>query len=102
MASLNARLPARDAVLVRKRLSLEAERLRAQGDRRGHHAIIADCLVDTLLGGEDAMDPTTLDLGMIITDLALIDTGAGYIAHIERYGPVPVECVREDLRAALR
>lgn len=102
MASLNARLPARDAVLVRKRLSLEAERLRAQGDHRGHHAIMADCLVDTLLGREDAMDPTMLDIGMIITDRALIDPGAGDIAQIEGYGPVPVDCVREDLRAALR
>src|SRR5699024_11874536 len=101
MASLNARLPARDAVLVRKRLSLEAERLRAQDDRRGHHAIMADCLVDTLLGREDAMDPTMLDIGMIITDRALIDPGAGDIAKIEGYGPVPVACVREGLRDAL-
>src|SRR5699024_3628163 len=92
MASLNARLPARDAVLVRKRLSLEAERLRAQGDHRGHHAIMADCLVDTLLGREDAMDPTMLDIGMIITDRALIDPGAGDIAQIEGYGPVPGDC----------
>src|SRR5699024_9617824 len=84
------------------RLSLEAERLRAQGDHRGHHAIMADCLVDTLLGREDAMDPTMLDIGMIITDRALIAPGAADIAQIERYGPVPVDCVREDLRAALR
>ena len=102
MASLHARLPARDAVLVRKRLSLEAERLRAAGDRRGHHAIMADCLVDTLLGREGGMDPTTLDIGMIITDRALLEPGAGDVAHIEGYGPVPVECVREELRAALR
>src|SRR5690625_720632 len=48
------------------------------------------------------MDPTMLDIGMIITDRALIDPGAGDIAQIEGYGPVPVDCVREDLRAALR
>ena len=100
MASLNARLPARDAVLVRKRLSLEAERLRAQGDRRGHHAIMADCLVDTLLGREDAMDPTMLDIGMI-TPTALDRPGAGHRPD-RGIRLVPVDCVREDLRAALR
>lgn len=102
MATLSARMPARDAVLARKRLSLEAERLRALGDRRGHHAIMVDCLVNTILGREDSLDPVTLDIGMIITDRALLDPGEADIAHLEGYGPVPVDCVREDLRAALR
>lgn len=102
MATLSARMPARDAVLARKRLSLEAERLRALGDRRGHHAIMVDCLVNTILGRDDALDPVTLDIGMIITDRALLDPGEADVAHLEGYGPVPVDCVREDLRAALR
>lgn len=102
MATLTARMPSVDAVLMRKRLSLEAERLRAHGDRRGHQAIMADALADTTLGREGGMDPVTLDLGLIITDRALLNPRYGDVAHIEGYGPVPAEAVREQLRAALQ
>lgn len=102
MATLTARMPAVDVVLMRKRLSLEAERLRAQGDRRGHQAIMADLLADTVLGREGEMDPVTLDVGLIITDRALFNPTHGDVAHIEGYGPVPAEAVREQLRAALQ
>lgn len=102
MATLTARMPAVDVVLMRKRLSLEAERLRAQGDRRGHQAIMADLLADTVLGREGEMEPVTVDIGLIITDRALFHPKHGDVAHIEGYGPVPAEAVREQLRAALQ
>ncbi|HJB10859.1 MAG TPA: HNH endonuclease [Candidatus Brachybacterium merdavium] len=102
MATLSARLPGIDAAQAHKRLSLEAERLRADGDRRGHQAIMADVLVDTILGRDDQMDPTTLDIGLIITDRALFSPDDGEIAQVEGYGAVPAEAVREQLRAALR
>ncbi|GAA1314394.1 MAG: DUF222 domain-containing protein [Brachybacterium tyrofermentans] len=101
MATVSARLPSLDAALIRKRLSLDAEKLRAQGDRRGHQAIQADIFVDTLLGRETGMAPMTLDIGVIITDRALFTPSQGDIAHIEGYGPVPSESLREELRAAL-
>src|SRR5699024_5579934 len=77
------------------------ERLRALGDRRGHQSIMADLLADTVLGREAGMDPVTLDIGLIITDRALFDPKRGDVAHVEGYGPVPAEAVREQLRAAL-
>ncbi|WP_232820172.1 DUF222 domain-containing protein [Brachybacterium sp. YJGR34] len=101
MATLSAHLPAIDAKLAHKRLSLEAERLRATGAREGHGALMADAMVGTLLGREGAMEPVTLDIGLVITDRSLLDPGTGDVAHVEGYGPVPAEAVRTALRAAL-
>ena len=101
MATLSAHITALDAALIRKRLSLEAERLRAGGDRRGHQAIQADSFVNTLLGREDGMEPITLDIGVIITDRVLLDPGVGDLAQIECYGTVPAEAVRESMRDPL-
>ncbi|GAA1312792.1 HNH endonuclease [Brachybacterium tyrofermentans] len=102
MAVVSARLPALDAMKIRKRLSLEAERLRASGDRRGHQQIQADSFIASLLGAEDGMDRTDLDIGVIITDRALLHPGQGELAHVEGYGPVPVEALRHELSGPLR
>ncbi|WP_422115620.1 HNH endonuclease [Brachybacterium sp. UNK5269] len=101
MATVSARISGLDAAKIRKRLSLEAERLRAAGDRRGHQAIQADVLVDALVGQRQGSEPVTLDIGVIITDRALIHPGAGELAQIEGYGAAPVEVLREELRGAL-
>lgn len=102
MAVVAVRLPALDAMKIRKRLSLEAERLRASGDKRGHQQIQADSFLATLLGAEDGMDRTDLDIGVIITDRALLHPGQGELAHVEGYGPIPVEAVRQELAGPLR
>lgn len=103
MATVSARISGLDAAKIRKRLSLEAERLRAEGDRRGHQAIQADLFVDTLLGQGQGQggEPVTLDIGVIITERALIHPGAGELAQIEGYGAAPVEVLLEELRGAL-
>ncbi len=101
MATVTAHVTALDAALIRKRLGLEAERLRAAGDRRGHQAIQADSFVDTLLGRSESMEPVTLDIGVVLTDHVLLDPGAGDLAQIEGYGTVPAESVRESLRGTL-
>ena len=101
MATVSARVSALDAAKIRKRLSLEAERLRAAGDRRGHHAIQADSFVDTLIGRQEGMEPTTLDIGVIITDRALLHPGSGDLAQIEGYGTVPAEALRGELSGVL-
>ena len=101
MATLTGYLPAIDAQLITKGLSLEAERRRAAGSRIGHSALMADALTDQLLGRQDgAGGPMTLDVGVIITDRALFRPDAGDAAHLEGYGAVPAEAVREQLRAA--
>lgn len=98
MATVSARVTALDAAKIRKRLRIEAERLRAGGDRRGHQAIQADSFVNTLLGAEHGMEPVTLDIGVMITDRTLISPGAGDVAHIEGYGTAPAEVLRDELR----
>lgn len=99
MATLSARLPAIDARIIHKRLSLEAERRRAAGARQGHGANMADAFTDTFLKGGAGDPAVTLDIGVIITDRALFRPDAGDTAQLEGYGPVPVEAVREQLRA---
>ena len=101
MATVSARVSGLAGAKIRKRLSLEAERLRATGDRRGHQAIQADSFVDTLLGQEDGMEPVTLDIGIMITERALIHPSAGDLAQIEGYGTAPAEVLREELRGPL-
>lgn len=100
MANVHAQLPAIDARLLHKRISLEAERRRSEGADDGHGALMADALVDTVLGREGAMEAVELDLGVVITDRALFRPDSGDAAQIEGYGPVPPEAVRAQLRAS--
>lgn len=99
MATLTARLSALDAQQIHRRLSREAERRRAAGDRSGHSAVMADALVDAVLRPEEGAPPVTLEVGVIITDRALFSPEAGDVAHLEGYGAVPAEAVREQLLA---
>ncbi|GAA4522037.1 HNH endonuclease [Brachybacterium paraconglomeratum] len=101
MATVSARVSGLDGAKIRKRLSLEAERLRASGDRRGHQAIQADSFVDTLIGRENGMEPVTLDIGIMITDRALIHPTGGDLVQIEGYGAAPAEVLRDELRGPL-
>lgn len=102
MARLSALVPAIDARIIHKRLSLEAERRRAAGNRDGHGAIMADAFVELLQGAGDGESPLlAMEIGVIITDRALFRPDAGDVAHLEGYGPVPSEAVRAQLRAAL-
>ncbi|SLM89894.1 HNH endonuclease signature motif containing protein [Brachybacterium nesterenkovii] len=102
MAHLHAHLPALDAAAIRKRLDLEAEHLRAAGDRRGHSVIMADVLTDTLLGRDGAMDPVSFDVGVVITDRALLTPDRADAAVIDGYGTAPVSDLLERLGASAR
>src|SRR5690606_31407479 len=97
-----ALIPAVDARIIHKRLSLEAERRRAAGNREGHGAIMADAFVELLQGaGEGEAPRLSMEIGVIITDRALFRPESGDVAQLEGYGPVPAEAVRAQLRAAL-
>lgn len=102
MAHLHAHLPALDAAAIRKRLDLEAEHLRAAGDRRGHSVIMADVLTDTLLARDGAMDPVSFDVGVVITDRALLTPDRADAAVIDGYGTAPVSDLLERLGASAR
>lgn len=47
------------------------------------------------------MVPVTLDIGIMITERALLDPGTGDLAQIEGYGTAPAEVLREELRGPL-
>ncbi|AXK46636.1 HNH endonuclease signature motif containing protein [Brachybacterium saurashtrense] len=103
MATVRATIPGIDAARIRKGLSVAAEAARASGDRRGHQQIMADLFADALVGRGDGIDPTTLDVGIVITDRSLLAPAHADAATIEGFGPVPYDHVREEmLRAAQR
>ena len=86
MADLHAHLPAIDARLLQKRLSLEAERRRAEGGDVGHGALMADALVDTVLGRDGAMERG----------------GAGPRRDHHRSCPIPARCRRSCAHRGVR
>jgi 5-methylcytosine-specific restriction endonuclease McrA len=101
MARISAVIPGIDGARIRKGLSVAAESARAQGDRRGHQQIMADLLADALIGRGDGIDPTTLDVGVVITDRSLLAPAHADAALVEGFGSVPYDHVREQmLRAA--
>lgn len=99
MATISAYMPATEARLVHKRLSLEAERRVVAGRKWPHGAHMADVLHDAVLRPEGTAAQVTIDVGVIITDRALFHPGIGDVAQIEGYGPVPAEAVRAQLLA---
>jgi len=101
MCTVTARLTGLDGARIRKGLSLAAEKARAHGDRRGHQQIMADLFADALIGRGEGIDPSTLEIGVIITDRSLLAPDHADSATIEGYGPVPYEHVREEMRNAL-
>ncbi|WP_227873037.1 DUF222 domain-containing protein [Brachybacterium ginsengisoli] len=101
MCTLTARLSGLDGARIRKGLSLAAERSRAQGDRRGHQQIMADLLADALIGRGEGIDPSTLEIGVIITDRSLLAPDHADAATIEGYGPVPYEHIRQEMLEAM-
>jgi 5-methylcytosine-specific restriction endonuclease McrA len=101
MAQVTAVISGIDGARIRKGLSVAAESARAQGDRRGHQQIMADLFADALIGRGDGVDPTTLDVGIVITDRSLLSPAHADAALVEGFGAVPYEHAREEmLRAA--
>src|SRR5699024_6929327 len=72
MATITAHITGLDGARIRKGLSLAAEKARASGDRRGHQQIMADRFVDALIGRGDGIDPSTLEIGVLVTDRSLL------------------------------
>ena len=102
MATVRALIPAIDAARIRKGLSVAAESARAAGDRRGHQQIMADLFADALVGRGDGIDPTTLDIGIVITDRSLLAPGHADAATIEGFGSAPYDHVREAMLQAVQ
>lgn len=101
MCTVTARLPGLDGARIRKGLSIAAEKARAHGDRRGHQQIMADLFADALIGRGEGIDPSTLEIGVVITDRSLLAPDHADAATIEGYGAVPYEHVREEMQEAM-
>jgi 5-methylcytosine-specific restriction endonuclease McrA len=91
MSQLSALLPVKSGVAVYAALTGEADRLKAAGDPRSRGQIMADALVDRILGTTSA-SPTVV-LNVVVSDDVL--WGKPGAAHVDGYGPVPGDLVRE-------
>jgi hypothetical protein len=117
MVWLTTLLPVKDGVAAFATLTREADRARAQGDPRTRGQVMADALVQSLLGGATARSevetgdkPGTeagaakrslpVALGVVMTDAALFG-GADDAAHLEGFGPIPAELAREIVCGAV-
>lgn len=101
MATLTAHVSGIDGARIRKGLSVAAEKARAGGDRRGHQQIMADLFADALIGRGNGVDPSTLDIGVLITDRSLLAPRHADSATVEGIGSVPYDHVREEMLRAL-
>ena len=101
MATITAHVTGLDGARIRQGLAVGAEQARAGGDRRGHQQIMADLFADALIGRGDGVDPSTLEIGVLITDRSLLAPAHADAATIEGYGSVPFEHIRDAMRHAL-
>jgi hypothetical protein len=100
MSRLSAELPVVQGVAVIHTLGEHADSLRAAGDARSRSQIMADTLVERLLGTEHA---TVLPVRahVVVADDVLFGT-AEEPAHLDGFGPIPAELARELVRGAGR
>ncbi|MGP5055393.1 DUF222 domain-containing protein [Brachybacterium paraconglomeratum] len=106
MARLSAVLPGLEATSVMQTLHARSESLRAAGSRTPARALEADLLVDAVLRAAStgtALTPTAarprLDLGIVITDRALLGRGdEEECALLEGYGTIPAHVITDTLQ----
>jgi hypothetical protein len=99
MSQLTTLLPVSDGVAVWAVLSREAEALKAAGDERSRGQIMADTLVQRVLGaGADTGDRPTLMVNVVVEDAVLLGDRDGF-GWVEHYGEVPGDLLRDWLAA---
>jgi hypothetical protein len=92
MTRLSAELPVVMGVAVFKSLSEAADSARAQGDPRARHQVMADTLVERLLGMSGGVVPVEVEL--VVSDEVLFGTRDD-AAYLDGCGPIPAELARE-------
>jgi hypothetical protein len=95
MVQLSALLPVADGVAAYAALLRAADSARALGDPRSRGQVMADTLVGCVLGCEPQRrtSPATT-ITVVLTDRALLGA-ADDAGHLDGYGPVDAELVRE-------
>lgn len=99
MTRLSGLLPVKDGVAVMATLSRAADAARAAGDPRSRGQVMADTLVNRILGRashtQTQEEPGVgVDLGLVMSDTSLFGDSDGP-AHLTGYGPIPAELARE-------
>jgi len=95
MVYLTALLPVAQGVAAYAALSAEADRLRAGGDPRGRHQVMADSFVARATGApaHDGHPVVPVSVGVVMTDRALL-AGAHDDATLVGHGPIPADLAR--------
>ncbi|TGN64561.1 DUF222 domain-containing protein [Nocardioides eburneiflavus] len=101
MVWLTALLPVAEGVAAYAALTRDADSARAQGDPRSKGQVMADELVDRILGrrrtgGADR----SIDLNLVMSHEALLGT-ADDEARLAGFGPIPAELAREIVARSL-
>ncbi len=101
MCRLSALLPLAQGVAAHAALTREADSVRASGDSRTRGQIAADVLVERVTGQARA-DRVPVEVQVVISDPALLTTGAGADdpAQLPGYGSVPAGWVRDLVEGA--
>jgi hypothetical protein len=97
MTWLGALLPVNQGVAVHKSLLDQADRRKAAGDTRSRGAIMADTLVERILGPHVAgSGPAEIPLliNVVVPDTVLLGDGSGS-GWVEHHGEVPGDLLRE-------
>ncbi len=94
MAGLSAVLPVKDGVAVYKALRDAADSAVAAGDGRSRGQLMADTLVARVTGRDPLTDPVPLTVNVIV-DAGTLLGHDDHAAHLDGYGPVPADLVRD-------
>jgi hypothetical protein len=99
MAQLSALLPVKDGVAVWAVLSSEADTARLAGDPRTRSQVMADVLVQRILGPSVAASgPAALTINVTVSDDVLLGDDDGF-GWVQDFGPVPGDLLREWIAA---
>jgi hypothetical protein len=98
MARVSAELPVAQGMAVYNALGRQADALRAAGDPRSRGQLMADTLVQRVLG---IKEPTALpvQVHVVVADDVLFGRREE-AAHLQGYGPIPAELGRELVKTA--
>ncbi len=95
MTWLSALLPVKDGVAVLAALTKAAGTARAAGDPRRKGQVMADTLVDSVLGEREGTSAGAgVAVNLVMTDDMLFGD-SDQPAHADGYGPIPAELARE-------
>lgn len=99
MTYVTALLPVREGVAVHAALTRAADSARSAGDERSSGQVMADTLVDAVVGRRDAGSGGGVTVDLVVSDQVLFGD-SDRAAHVDGYGPVPAELAREWVAGA--